>query len=323
MNLIDARYINETLKIRSATAHKGDFGKVLIYAGSCGMAGAAILCGTAALRTGSGLVRFLITDSRRSLQPIFQSVLYEATCVKYDLADDSPEFKNLPKLQGFAEYDSIACGCGLGKTSEAADVLEHILCEYDKTLVLDADALNIISENEELARKVCSSPASIIMTPHVGEAKRLLGNCNLNGVDSFAGAFDFISDEGRTAASLAISKKYNCICVLKGHETLVACSKNSLDNKVAAKQLAASCGLVFKNTTGNPGMATGGAGDVLCGVIASLAGQGYSPIDSACMGVFLHGEAGDIATEKLGEMSVISRDILDNLPYAIKKHYKH
>lgn len=321
MNLIDARYINETLKIRSATAHKGDFGKVLIYAGSCGMAGAAILCGSAALRTGSGLVKFLITDSRRSLQPIFQSVLYEATCVKYDLADDSPALENSPKQQGFAEYDSIACGCGLGKTSEAAAVLKQILVGYDKTLVLDADALNIISENEDLAEKVCTSSVTIIMTPHVGEAKRLLGDCYLNGAP--ASSFNFVSDEGRTAAALAISKKYNCICVLKGHETLVACSKKSLDKKVAGEQLAASCDLVFKNTTGNPGMATGGAGDVLCGVIASLAGQGYSPIDSACMGVFLHGEAGDIAAEKLGEMSVISRDILDNLPYAIKNHYKH
>lgn len=289
MNYIDDKFLLEKMRVRDRAAHKGNFGKVLIYAGSEGMAGAAILCGTAALRTGSGLVRFLITESRKELQPIFQSVLYEATCVYYHpgnhLDDDL-----------FSEYDAICCGCGLGKSREAIFIIEKILTQYSGILVLDADALNIISENARLQDAVHASSATIIMTPHIGEARRLLGPSS-----------KIETQDEREKAAIEISEKYNCICVLKGAGTLIASHKDTI---------------LFENTTGNPGMATGGAGDVLTGVIASLAGQGYSPIDAACMGVFLHGKAGDIAAEKLGEMSVMSRDILSSLPDAIKLYYQ-
>lgn len=287
MQTIGYNFINKKLKRRKRDAHKGDFGKVLVYAGSEGMAGAAILCGTAALRTGSGLVRYMITDSRKSIEPILQSTVYEATCTYYN-----PEAEDATKL--FAESDAIICGCGLGVTEEATMILEQLLLSYNKTLVLDADALNIISKSRKMRSMVKKSPASIIITPHVGEAFRLLGR-----------EFNNTSDERQLAVS-ELSRKFNCICVLKGDGTLTASHKGDT---------------IYKNPSGNPGMATAGSGDVLAGIIASLAGQGYSPFDAARMGVFFHGKAGDLAARDLGEMSVMARDIIAKLPEVIKSYY--
>lgn len=287
MAVIEYNFINKKLHHRKRDAHKGDFGKILVYAGSEGMAGAAILCGMAALRTGSGLVRYMITDSRKSIMPILQSVVYEATCTYYD-----PYAENATAL--FAEHDVIICGCGLGINEESAAILEQLLVCYNKTLVLDADALNIISKSRKLISMTKKSPATIIITPHVGEAFRLLGREFNNTLDD------------RQVAVNELSKKFDCICVLKGDATLTSSHKNHT---------------IYKNSSGNPGMATAGSGDVLAGIIGSLAGQGYSPFDAACMGVYLHGKAGDMAARNLSEMSVMARDIIDKLPEVIRSYY--
>ena len=281
MKFTDDTFLRETIYKRKDDAHKGDFGKVMIYAGSPGMAGAAMLCGSAALRTGSGLVRFLMTPERKEIQPVLQTGLWEATCMDVECAD-------------FAEYQAIAAGCGLGESDEAASFLAKILSSYTGPLVLDADALNLLAHRKELSSLAASFPGTLILTPHVGEAKRLLHSDD--AIQTLA---------QREEAVLALAEKYHCIAVLKGAGTLVA-----------------EGGEVYENTTGNPGMATGGSGDVLTGVIASLAGQGYAPLDAARMGTFIHGKAGDLAAQDLGEMSVTARDIVSRIPNALKQYYQ-
>lgn len=302
MKFIDENYVCRTLFKREREAHKGDFGKVLIYAGSYGMAGAAILCGKAALRSGCGLARFLITEERQSLLPILQTAVPEATCLAVNNFHDID----------FSEYKAIVCGCGLGKSSDAAAGLAVILEKYKNILILDADALNIISGSPSLTEKMKDSLAEIIITPHIGEAKRLLETN------------EEISDHmDRKICACALADKYDCIAVLKGFGTIVARKDLEIENDSAfgSVNLGDNKYSVFENTTGNPGMATGGSGDVLSGVIASLAAQGYSALDAALLGVFLHGKSGDLAADALGEMSVIAGDLIDYLPAAIKPYY--
>ena len=281
MKFTDDAYIRETIFKRNPDAHKGNFGKVLVYCGSPGMTGAAILCGKAALRSGAGLVQYLMTPSRKEIQPILQTVVYEATCVKEATID-------------LSSYSAIVCGCGLGESEEAIETLKKILTSYAGTLVLDADALNILAHQSDTASLLASCKATLIMTPHIGEAKRLLHT-----------AEEIRTLDARVEAVRALAVNYQCIAVLKGAGTLVAQGDE-----------------IYENTTGNPGMATGGSGDVLAGVIASLAGQGYAPLDAARMGVFIHGKAGDLAAEELGEMGLIARDIIEKLPTAFKQYYQ-
>ncbi len=303
MEFIDKDYIGNTLFKRKEDAHKGDFGKVLIYAGSYGMAGAAILCGKAALRTGVGLARYLITEERKEILPILQIAVPEATCMSIN------SFQEID----FSEYKAIVCGCGLGKSSEAAAGLAILFDNFENVLVLDADALNIIAASPSLTEKMKNSLAEIIITPHVGEAKRLLDTCEgISGLSS------------RKNAVCALAEKFDCIAVLKGSGTLIAKKRRgSEEDSALGKDNTGDGGFsIFENTTGNPGMATGGSGDVLSGMIASLAAQGYSALDAARMGVFLHGRAGDLVAKAVGEMSVTASDIISLIPAAILECYK-
>lgn len=287
----DDKYISAAIFKRSPDSHKGDFGKLLIFAGSEGMAGAAVLAGRAALKSGAGLVRFLLPNFSSSLLPILQINVPEATCICWH------EHLNL------SEYAAIAAGSGLGKSHEVLTILTYIIDNYAGILLLDADALNLISENAALADKVRNSKATIIITPHVGEAKRLLHTCEgIAGLDS------------RKNAVCALSEQYNCIAILKGSGTLVA-QKNSTSGSNISHAPAFD---IYQNTTGNPGMATGGSGDSLTGIISSLAAQNYKPIDAARIGVFIHGKAGDLASEQLGEMGMTAGDIVSYIPYALK-----
>ena len=279
----DDNYINGIIRRRNPDAHKGDFGKVLIYAGSPGMAGAAVLCARSALKSGAGLVQLLLPDFSSMLLPVFQISVPEATCMDYSRGI---------KL---SDYDAVITGSGLGTGNDGCRIriLSDILDNYNGIVVLDADALNLISRNTELSDKVRNCPAQVIITPHTGEARRLL--------HTQAPVKD---EESRIQAALDLSGLYNCIAVLKGAGTLVA-----------------SEALVFKNTTGNPGMATAGSGDSLAGIIGSLAAQGYIPLDAARAGVFIHGKAGDLAAASLGEMGVTSSDIVENIPFALRQYY--
>ena len=282
IRIIDEKYIRENLRKRSREGHKGTYGRDLIFAGSPGMAGAAALCAKSALRSGAGTVSCLIESFNSPMLNILQCAVPEATCVEAALDMD------------LEKYNAIGCGPGLGNKPGAVEVLHYISGNYSGDLVLDADALNIISSDSSLAEAVKNSNAAKIMTPHIGEARRLLKT-----------AAKLDSESERLSAARDISAKYNSIVVLKSFETLIVSS--------------ADPDIIYKNITGNPGMATGGSGDVLTGVITALCGQGHSPLHSAAMGVYIHAAAGDLAAGRLGEIGMISSDISSFLPEAFKK----
>ena len=275
--LIDLEYVNTVIKERPRDIHKGDCGRVLVIAGSVGMAGAAMLCARGALRAGAGLVRI---SAPQELYPILQVGVPEATCVSRDIS----------KLD-YMTHDVIAIGPGLGDDDTNGELLESILKNYKKTLVLDADGINTICR-ADLGQALMNTEATVIMTPHPGEAKRFL--------EYFGLPYD---KENREKVLNDLVVCSNAICVLKGSGTLVA----ARDEKS------------YINTTGNPGMATGGSGDVLTGIIAALVGQGLTPVDAAKAGVFIHGMAGDISARQMGETGMTAGDIAQNTALAFKQ----
>ncbi|MBR2547476.1 MAG: NAD(P)H-hydrate dehydratase [Eubacterium sp.] len=287
---IDQTYVRKRIKRRLPSTHKGNYGHVLVVAGWAGMAGACSLTAEAALRTGSGLV-YVCTLEKNF--PVMQIRVPEAICVteeqaKAKLKDPVP----MPGA-GFSSYDVIAFGPGMGTGDEAKAMLAFILDNYRGPLVLDADGLNMIAEDDELRQKFFAYSGSKVITPHQGEAVRLLSGARLGTGD-------------REDVAAALSVGYDTITVLKGPGTLVA-RRNGAEMEI------------MQNTTGGPGMATAGSGDVLTGVIASLAGQKLDLFEAAACGVYLHGRAGDIATEEKGEYGLISRDIVQCIPYSIKE----
>ena len=276
MNLIDIEYVKERITKRPDDIHKGDCGTVLVVAGSKGMAGAAGLCAKAALRAGSGLVQVAVSDD---ILPIVQVITPEATCVE----------RSMETIQ-LEKYDAVAFGPGLGVSEENRDLLIWVLNNYDGTLVLDADGLNLIAKYD-LWVQAKERECQLIITPHIGEAKRLLGTDKSPQNDS-----------EREEMAQALAAKLDCIALLKGSMTAVALDKNN----------------VRVNATGNPGMATAGSGDVLTGVIASLVGQGFSAEDSAMLGAFIHGMAGDIMAGDLGEQGLLASDMTFGVALAMK-----
>lgn len=275
--LIDFEYVNTVIKERPRDIHKGDCGKVLVIAGSWGMAGAAVLCARGALRSGAGLVRL---SAPENLYPILQVGVPEATCVPRDIS--------LPELTA---HDAVAAGPGLGDDEQNAELIRTILTECKKTVVLDADGINTIVR-ADLLDELRKTRADVILTPHPGEAARLLRYC---GIDP-AGL-------SRPQTAELLVERTGAICVLKGSRSLVTMKD----------------GRSYTNTTGNPGMATGGSGDVLTGIIAALAGQRLSPEDSAKAGVFIHGLAGDLCARSMGETGMTSMDLANTTALAFKE----
>lgn len=189
-------------------------------------------------------------------------------------------------LDRAAACDGVLAGPGLGRSRQAEELVRLVTAELDRPLVLDADGLNALAGHTGL---LTGRSAPTVLTPHRGEFARLTG---WNGPEQEAGG-----------AAAAFAKEHNCILVLKGHRTVTA----------------APTGELWINTSGNPGMATGGSGDVLAGMILSLLGQGFDPVRAAAMGVWLHGRAGDLAAEELGEYSMTPGDLLDRLPRAVRE----
>lgn len=274
--LIDREYAHTVIRKRPANVHKGDCGKVLIVAGSKGMAGAAVFAGKAAIKCGSGLIKIC---TKKEIFPVLQISVPECICVRWGKTK-----------KDLMQYDSIAVGPGMGVGKRTKKILKRILTEYDKTVVIDADGLNTIAKYDKLQRLVQQTKAAVIMTPHIGEAKRLLGNTK-------------IADLTKMQIASSLVQYYGCITIVKGNETLVAVSGED----------------AYTNTTGNPGMATAGSGDVLTGLITSLAGQGLAPSDAARAGVYVHGLSGDLAADKLGEYGLTASDIADYVPFALKE----
>jgi len=277
LGLTDRDFVHTVIKKRPRDIHKGDCGRVLLICGSEEMAGAAIFATKAAIKSGSGLV-YTCTD--RKIFPVLQISVPEGICKSWDKVKDD-----------LSQYDAIAIGPGLGTGGDTAAMLTHILSCYQGPVIIDADGLNNVAANPELQDLVKTTGTKVIMTPHVGEARRLLGGQAGNG------------DLSREELAAALMDKYQGVIVMKGAGTIVALSADE----------------AYTNTTGNPGMATAGSGDVLTGIITSFAGQGMAAEDAARAGVFVHGLAGDLAAEHFGEYGLTASDIADYVPFALKE----
>ena len=260
---------------RGKHSHKGTYGHALLIAGSTGKTGAALLASESCMRSGVGL---LTTHLPKSAMLPLQVYLPEAM-ISPDKSDNY--FSQVPDLK---PYNAIGVGPGLGKAEETVSALKHLIQEVQVQMVLDADALNIISENKTWLSFL---PEKTIITPHPKEFERLFGKTD--------------NSQQRLELQREMSQKYNIIIVLKGANTSITFPN----------------GTCFFNSTGNPGMATAGSGDVLTGIILSLLAQRYTPEEAAIIGVFMHGRAGDKAAEKLGMESMIAGDITKNLDFRI------
>lgn len=264
-------YVKSLLKPRDPKAYKGTFGHALLYAGSHGMAGAAILSARACLRSGVGL---LTVCSPSCNNDILQISVPEAMTIP---ADD------LYANTDLSRYNAVGAGPGLGQGDSQTAILEKLLKSSSYPMVLDADALNIISRSRYLMEYI---PAGSILTPHPGELRRLTG--------------DFRDPEDMIDKAIGLATENNITVVVKGAPTVTV----------------SPIGTLYVNTTGNPGMATGGSGDVLTGMVLALLAQGYNHDEAAFIAVYIHGLAGDIAARRLSMTAMTSADIADSLPAA-------
>ncbi len=275
------------LSARPLEGHKGTFGRVLVVAGSVGMTGAAALVGRAALRAGAGLVR---VATATSALPIVAAL--EPSYTTLPLAEDS-EGRIAAKavnaiLNAAQENDVTAIGPGLGQSTGLCTVVEALLQQEGLRLLIDGDGLNNLSKLVGWPKR---HKADLVLTPHPGEMQRL-----------WSGLFHEDMPHGRQEAAVRAAHSTHAVVALKGAGTVVTDGER-----------------VYLNTTGNPGMATAGSGDVLTGVIAALMGQGLSNLDATVLGVHVHGLAGDLAAGRLGQISLMATDIIDALPEAFKR----
>lgn len=275
------------IKPRLKDTHKGTYGHVFILAGSAGMTGAAYLTSTAALLSGSGLVTLGVP---KGLNQVMEEKLVEVmTKPLPQTSAGTLSTHALPAIREFIKKaDVVAIGPGLSGHRETKVLVRRLVTTLDKKFVLDADGINAFKGAASLLKKV---KAEFVITPHPGEMSRLTG-ISISSIQ-----------RDRKGVAKKAAKLYNCITVLKGSSTVVASPK----------------GEVYINETGNPGMATGGVGDILTGIIASLMGQGLEPFGAAKLGVYVHGRAGDLAVREKGEISLIATDLLNKLPEVFRK----
>lgn len=268
---------------RSSDAHKGDVGRLIIIGGCCDevmMVGAPALAANAAFRCGAGLVQILVPGEIRAAV----AVLAPCATVRTLPIDAEALIAAVNDFGG----DVVVLGPGLGRSLKPETIAEF-LTGFPGPIVIDADGLNGLAE---APRFEIPDPSRVVMTPHPGEARRLLLSRNVDQTID-------VSVESRRAAACALVETYGGIAVLKGRGTVVTDGER-----------------IYINETGNAGMATGGAGDVLTGVIAALIGQRVNPLEAAILGVYLHGLAGDFAAEELGRLSMTAMDLVEYLPEA-------
>lgn len=279
---ITRAYVKSILPHRDPEGHKGTFGKVYCLCGAVGYTGAPVLAASAAVRSGSGLV-FLGVP--KDIWPI--------VAVKCDSAMPSPLPSQQGKLALAAEdavraridgCDAVLIGCGMGR-SEESDALTRRLIDMDKPLVLDADGINALAGHIDTLS--CRRGCVTVLTPHDGELARIGGDMTAP----------------REAAAAAFAADHGVYLIRKGHRTVAAAP----DGRLAV------------NTTGNDGMAKGGSGDVLTGLLTGLLAQGMEPFDACCAAVWIHGRAGDMAAEEKGRRGMTPADMIEKLPYALKE----
>lgn len=277
-------YIKSLVPQRKDDAHKGDCGRVFILSGSKGMTGAAALSAMGALRIGAGLVTVGTADCEQSVLAIKLNEAMTRGFASKDGALDNADREEIKELAEKA--DAFVIGPGMGRSKETADLIRWLVKNVKTPMVIDADGLNALCRNIDILKR---RQGQTVLTPHEGEMA-LLCNKPVEEIRS-----------DRKGLTEAFSKEYGVTLVLKGKDTVVAGEET------------------FINPTGNSGMATGGSGDVLSGVIGGLMAQGLSPYNAAVLGVYVHGRAGDIAAADKGKMGVIAGDIAENIPYAVKE----
>lgn len=281
--------MKELIPKRSSDANKGSCGRLFIIAGSRGMTGAAYLAAKGALRSGAGLVTVGTAESERH---IVACMVPEAMTVALEDKDGKITEKSMKTILEYAKKaDAVVFGPGLGQSRDMHSILKGLLLEYRGKLIIDADGLNALSKGCDILN---GRSCSVVITPHPGEMSRLTGL----SIDEI--------QQNRVAVAASFAEKYGITVLLKGKGTVIAdCS-----------------GKVKINTTGNPGMATGGTGDVLSGVAAAFMGQGLDAFDAAVLGAYIHGKAGDMAAEKFGIHGLIAGDVADYAALAIADELK-
>ena len=278
-NELDHRKVLTFLPDRDPEGHKGTFGRILLLCGSKGYTGAAYLAAMGALRCGAGLVFLGVPESIYTIEAV---KLNEP--VVFSLPDECGIYHPSAcddiraRLKGM---DAVLIGCGMGQGSGPLAVLEMVLKEATCPVVLDADGINLLQEHMDLLR---GRKYPTVLTPHLGEFKRIC-----------------VPGPDKTASTVSLARDTGSIILLKGHRTVITDGST-----------------VYRNPTGNPGMATGGSGDVLAGMITALLGQGVSPLEAAACGAWLHGAAGDICARELGEYAMLPSDMLNVLPRLLK-----
>ena len=274
--------VKRAVGFRPDDAHKGDMGTLLSVCGSYGMAGACMLSGMAALRSGLGLLKCALPES---IYPIAAGRILESVYLPLKENGEGRSSRDNLKFLLEQKADAVLIGCGLGVCDDTRELVKGFLTHCDKPMVLDADALNCIADDPSVLK---GAKAPVIITPHPAEMGRLTGLTarEVNG--------------NRRELARSFASGYNVVTVLKGAGTVTA----SPDGETAV------------NPTGNSGMATGGSGDVLAGICGALLSQGGKPFDCAAAAVFIHGLAGDLAARRLGKISMLPTDIISELPNA-------
>lgn len=265
---------------RDDFAHKGDFGKILLLCGSRGYTGAAALAAMGALRSGAGLVFLGVPESIYAIEAV---KLTES--IVFPLPDENGMLSGaaVPQiLERLPRMDAVLIGPGLGQSAGTLAAVKAVLERFDGPVVVDADGINILAAHKDILR---GRAASTILTPHDGEFARLGG----------------VVGNDRAAAAENMARQLGCIMLLKGHETVITDGVET-----------------YINHTGNPGMAVGGSGDVLAGILVSLLGQGIAPLEAAACGAWLHGKAGDLCAQEMGQYGMLPSDLLSALPRLLK-----
>ena len=265
---------------RDPWGHKGSFGKILLLCGSVGFTGAAYLAAMGALRSGAGLTFLGVPESIYAIEAV---KLHEPVVFPLPDADGKLSQEAIPELLSrLPQMDAVLIGCGLGQSEDTRLVVEAVLKEAKCPVVLDADGINVLSRHKDILR---GRQAPTILTPHDGEFLRLGG----------------VIGEDRMASAAEMARDLGCIVLLKGHRTCITDGCTG-----------------YLNQTGNPGMAVGGSGDVLAGILVSLLGQKIPPLEAAAAAAWLHGAAGDICAGELGQYGMLPTDMLNTLPRLMK-----
>ena len=265
---------------RAPESHKGDYGRILLLCGSRGYTGAAALAAMGALRSGAGLVYLGVPESIYAIEAV---KLTEAIVFPLPEVSGKLSAKAIPEIRKhLKKMDAVLIGPGLGQSAGTMAVLDSVLREFQGPVVVDADAITMLSSQLELLKE---RKYPTVFTPHEGEFRRL----------------QIAVEEERLTGAMLAARELGCILLRKGHETVVTDGKE-----------------YYINPTGNPGMAVGGSGDVLAGILVSLLGQKIPVLKAAACAAWLHGAAGDRCAEKMGQYGMLPTDMITQLPYLMK-----